>query len=146
MKISIKLFLFCLLLSCSSNISKFKLCAGKKRPYYYPTLEYKGDFYEIKRHFLNNYKTVQLPNNNGIVKIIFHINCKGETGNFSIDTYSLDYKKIPINKEIIKQLLYLAKGLKDWIPARNEEGENINSHKFFAFNIIKGDLIDILPK
>jgi hypothetical protein len=146
MKITIKLFLLYFLTSCSSGNSEFKLCSGIKRPYYFPTLEYKGDFYKIKNHFFNNYTTIQLPNNNGIVKIRFHVNCKGETGNFFTDTYSLDYKKTTINKDITEQLLNLTKSLKDWIPARNEEGENINSHKFFAFKIIKGDLIDILPK
>jgi hypothetical protein len=146
MKIIIKLFLFCLLFSCSSNISEFKLCPGKKRPYYYPTLEYKGSFHEIKRHFFSNYKTIDASNNNGIVKIRFYINCKGETGDFFIDTYSLNYKRISITNKISNQLLYLTKDLKDWIPARNDEGEKINSHKFFAFKIIEGKLIDILPK
>ena len=149
MKTLIKLLLFYFLTSCSSGNSgnsEFKLCSGMKRPYYYPTLEYKGNFYKIKSHFFNNYKTIQLPNNNGIVKIRFNINCKGETGNFFINTYSLNYKNITMNKEITEQLLNLTKGLKNWIPARNEESENINSHKFFAFKIIKGVLIDILPK
>ena len=146
MKILIKLLLFCLLLSCNSNKSEFKLCSGSKRPYYYPTLKYEGNFYKIKNHFFNNYKTIQFPNSNGIVKIRFNINCKGETGNFFIDTYSLDYKNKTINKEITEQLLNLTKDLKDWVPARNDEGEMINSHKFFAFKIIEGKLIDILPK
>jgi len=139
-------FILLFFIRCSFNNSEFKLCSGGKRPYYYPTLEYKGGFYIIKKHFFNNYKTLVCSNNTGIVKIRFDVNCKGEAGNFTIDTYSENYEKSIINDEITKQLLCLTKELKNWIPANNEEGEPINSYKFFAFKLVGGKLIDILPK
>ena len=140
-------FLICIcLLSCNENTQKFELCAGKKRPYYHPTLEYQGGFYKIKKHYYSQYKTTEFPNNTGIVKIRFDINCKGKAGNYFLETYSLDYKNITINKNSTEQLLNLTKNLNDWLPAYDEDGERVNSHKFFAFKIIDGVLIDILPK
>lgn len=89
---------------------------------------------------------IESTKDNGIVRIRFNINCRGESGNFEIETYSLDYKSNRVNNKITKQLIVLTKNLKDWIPATNEEGEKVNSHKFFAFKIINGKLEDILPK
>ena len=51
-----------------------------------------------------------------------------------------------MSKKITKQLLNISKTLDDWIPAYDEDGNSVNSHKFFAFKIVNGKLIDILPK
>ena len=96
----VKLLLVIISFSGCSNInSEFELCSGGKRPYYYPTLTYKGGFYKIKNHFYNNCKIMNNPNSTGIVKIRFDVNCKGETGNFIIDTYSINYKDEIINEK-----------------------------------------------
>ena len=147
MKIIANFLLFFLLFNCcSSNKRDFELCSGKKHPYYHPNLEYSGGFHEIKKHFYDNYKDIGVPNDTGIVKIRFNVNCKGESGDFYTETYNLDYKGITIDEKVTKQLLDLTKTLNDWIPAYNEDGNSINSHKFFAFKILDGKLIDILPK
>ncbi|WP_024741906.1 hypothetical protein [Tenacibaculum maritimum] len=140
-------FIICIcLFSCKNSNEKIELYSGKKWPYYYPTLEYKGGFYEIKKHYFNNYRTIVSPNNSGIVKIRFNINCKGISGNFHLETYSLEYKNTVISKKITDQLFFLTKSLNNWIPGRDEDGETVNSHKFLAFRIVNGKLIDILPK
>jgi len=141
-------FIICIsLFSCSENNEKFELCSGKTHPYYYPALEYNGGFYKIKKHYYSNYKTIELSNNTtGIVKISFNINCKGESGNYFLETYSLNYKNISISKKITEQLLNLTKRLNYWVTAYDEDGDSVNSHKFFAFKIINGKLTDILPK
>lgn len=142
----VNLFLVILFFSCSTNSDpEFELCSEDKRPYYYPALQYKGGFYTIKNHFYNNYNSSENSNISGIVKIRFDVNCKGETGNFKINTYTLDYKDTIIVNQVTKQLLQLTKNLKDWIPA-SENGKLINSYKFFAFKLSNGKLIDILPK
>lgn len=145
MRLLIRLFILILIGSCNSD-NEFNLCSGKTHPYYHPTLEYKGDFYEIKRHFYENYRSVDGINNSGIVKIRFHINCLGESGNYNVQTYSLEYDLNIFNPRITEQLVDLTKKLKKWIPARDEEGNLVDSHKFFAFKIIDGHLKDILPK
>lgn len=146
MKIKI---LFILFISCNFSCNKndsFKLCHNKKYPYYYPTLGYKGGFYEIKQHFYKGYQEIKGENNSGIVRIKFIVNCKGELGNLEVENYSLSYKKTNLNIKIIEQLINLTEKLKDWIPAVDNEGERIDSFKFYAFKIIDGKLIEILPK
>lgn len=132
--------------SCNSNIESFDLCTNTTKPYYYPSLKYKGDFYEIKTHYYTNF----IPTTNGytgFVKISFQVNCRGETGNYTMDRYTLDYKRNPLGAKVSEQFLHLTKELKDWIPARDEEtGEQIDSHKFFMFKLKNGELVDVLPK
>tara|TARA_B110000879_G_C11160704_1_gene508942 strand:- start:1256 stop:1696 length:441 start_codon:yes stop_codon:yes gene_type:complete len=146
MRIIISFLVCACFLGCNESTSKFELCSGKKHPYYHPTLEYHGGFYEIKKHYYSSYQTIESPNNTGIIKIRFNINCKGKTGNYVLETYSLDYKSILITKKITEQLLNLTKNLNDWTPAYDENRNSVNSHKFFAFKIVNGILIDILPK
>lgn len=146
MKKNIYLLSFLILINCKSNDSDFKLCQGSLHPYYYPELEYKGGFYEIKKYFYSEYEQIEDGRNTGIVRIRFNINCNGESGNYEVETCNLDYKNKKMNKKIIKQLLKLTKNLTNWIPAKNEDGAFINSHKFFAFKIVNGKLEDVLPK
>ena len=128
----------------------FSLCDdGKTYPYYYPELEYKGGFWEIKQHFVMDYPMEQfqaLNNNTGILTVKFNVNCKGETGDFSLQFCDFNYHAIKINQEIIDYLLNKTKTLDNWIPGQDEEGNVVNSHKFFSFRIKEGVLLEILPK
>jgi hypothetical protein len=146
MKTFISCIAVCLFISCNSASENFELCGGGLHPYYHPELNYKGSFYAIKEHFKTNYKPVSTGNNTGIVRIQFQVNCKVETGNYNMETYSFNYELTAINTQITAQLLELTKGLKDWIPAKDDEGKTVNSHKFFAFKIVNGQIVDILPK
>ena len=135
-----------LFISCNSESTSFKLCSGGLYPYYHPELKYKGSFYAIKNHFYNGYNKVNSENNNGIVRIQFRVNCKGQAGDFTMETYSLEYISNDMDDRITRQLLKLTQKLDNWIPAVDEDGNTLNSHKFFAFKIINGELKDILPK
>lgn len=137
-----------LLINCINPIeeSDFILCEGDLYPYYYPALNYKGNFYAIKERFYQEYLPVQSTLNSGIVKIGFHVNCQGQTGNFKTETYDFNYSETEIHSKITEQLLKITKSLDQWIPAEKDNGQQVNSHKFFAFKIQDGRLIDILPK
>jgi hypothetical protein len=143
------LFLNTLLFSQEKDTS-FKLCNDESvYPYYYPELKYKGDFWEIKQHYQSTYPTTKfqvLKNNSGIVTVQFKVNCKGQTGDFKILQCDSDYHPITLNKEITDYLMTKTKELKDWIPPKDEEGNIVNSHKFFSFRIKEGILLEILPK
>jgi hypothetical protein len=142
---------FILMQSAFSQIdSTFQLCGtGSKKPYYFPELRHRGGFREIKQHFYLGYdKSVyeKVKNNSGIVRIQFAVNCKGESGQFKIEVCDFNYKISTMHATIIEQLLFLTKALNGWLPAHNDKGEAINSHKFFAFKIENGSIVDILPK
>lgn len=149
MKVADVLTILVLLVSCNHSngtSSDFHLCTNDKHPYYYPPLEYKGGFYEVKEHFFKGYEEIKGKDNTGIIRIKFQVNCKGETGNFEVETYSLSYKKMNLNKNIVEQFVRLTKCLDNWIPAIDDNGGNVDSYKFFAFKIIDGKLQEILPK
>jgi hypothetical protein len=137
-------------IASAQSDSVFALCgSGKTWPYYNPNLTYYGNFRAIKKYYAQSYETekfLKLDNNSGIVRIQFVVNCKGQSGNFVIESCDYNYKICTINPLIVNSLLELTKSLNGWIPAINEEGESQNSHKFFAFKIVKGVIEDILPK
>lgn len=135
-----------LLVSCNHSNNDFHLCANEKHPYYYPPLEYRGGFYEVKEHFFKGYKEVEGKDNSGIIRIKFQVNCKGDMGNFEVESYSLSYKKMNLNKNITEQFVRLTKELDNWVPAIDDKGEKVDSYKFFAFKIVDGKLKEILPK
>ncbi|NQX97149.1 MAG: hypothetical protein HRT73_04600 [Flavobacteriales bacterium] len=149
------ILLFCFLYSTTTifaqeNTEKFSLCENLKTyPYYHPDITYKGDFWVIKEHFKNNYPIdnfKKMSNNSGIITIQFKINCKGKTGDFKVRQCDLNYKKTILNESISNYFLNKTKALKDWIPAKDEDGNTVNSHKFFSFKLNKGKLVEILPK
>lgn len=134
------------ILGCHSNDGGFELCDTSLHPYYYPELKYEGDFYAIKEHFYGKYTPVKEGINTGIIRIRFQVNCEGKAGNYEIETYDTNYRKIEIEPSIKTQLMELTQELNRWIPAKNEDGEEVNSHKFFAFRLLDGKIIDIQPK
>ncbi len=133
--------------ACESEKKGFKLCGSQQLwPYYHPELKNQKSFYQIKNYFFTNYRVVSGRDNNGIVKIRFHVNCEGESGNFEVENYGLDYKEVKLSEEINRQLLELTKQIGQWVPAKDSDGETVNSHKFYAFRVEKGQITDILPK
>lgn len=128
----------------------FTLCDdGKTFPYYYPDLEYKGGFWDIKQHFQSGYPTSQfrvLENNTGIITLQFNVNCTGQIGNFSIQQCDLDYQPTILDSNVTNYFLIKMKTLSNWIPAKDKEGNTVNSHKFFSFRVNEGVLTEILPK
>ena len=152
----LKSFFIIACIFCSTQLfsqekdTTFKLCEQSKTyPYYYHELSYQGGFWEIKQHYISKYPTLtfqKLKNNTGIITIQFKVNCEGQTGDFTILQCDLNYQPMSLNKEITTHFLNETKKLKNWIPGKDEEGNNVNSHKFFSFRIKDGVLLEILPK
>lgn len=128
----------------------FELCGDQKtHPYYNPELKYKGGFWEVKNHFISQYKLnefINLDNNYGIVTIQFVINCEGKIGRFETQSCDLNYKDSQVNSIIITHLLELTKQLNQWVVAKDENKLEVNSHAFLSFRIENGKITEILPK
>lgn len=134
------------LFSCHEKNDNFELCGmGITRPYYVTGLDYKGELYAIEKEFRQHFKSPQ-TNSTGIAKIKFQVNCHGESGNFNYEEYNLDYKKVDLNDSIKIQIEQITKGLDQWIPGKDDDGENVNSFKFLSFRLHDGIIIEILPK
>jgi len=129
---------------------EFKLCEQVETyPYYTNKVTYKGGFWVIKQHYRTKYPTntfQKLKNNSGIITIQFKVNCKGQAGNFIIKQCDLNYEPKILANEITTHFLEETKNLKDWIPGKDENGNNVNSYKFFSFKIKNGILLEISPK
>jgi hypothetical protein len=142
---------FCanLLFSQEKDVS-FVLCGDSLCwPYYNPDITIRGDFWEVKKHYNSAYPKDQfkaLKNNTGIITVTFKVNCKGETGDFSIQQCDFSYQPTIMAKQISDYFLEKSKTLTGWVPGKNEEGIIVNHHKFFSFRIKEGELIQILPK
>ena len=133
--------------SCNRKSGELKLCGiGILKPYYLTGLDYKGGMFAIKEKYKSEYIPVKKGENSGIVKIRFDVNCKGETGNFEFETYSLSYEPVTLNDSIVNQTVSIAKRLVDWIPGVNGDGEKINSFKFISIKLDDGEIKEILPK
>jgi hypothetical protein len=132
------------------NQNEFDLCGdGELRPYYYPELKYNGGLIAIVSHFKQNYHSVKylnFQNTSGLVTVRFHVNCMGETGNYEIITLDFDYNYTQLNAEMVNSILCNVKLLNQWIPAKDDNGNLINSHKFLTFKILNGEIYEILPK
>jgi len=74
------------------------------------------------------------------------VNCHGDTGNFQYESYNLEYEKMDLNDSIEIQIRKITRGLDEWIPGRNDAGENVNSFKFLSFRLDNGIITEILPK
>jgi hypothetical protein len=115
--------------------------------YHHRELKYKGSFWEIKKQYEYPIAKFQnLKNNSGIITIPFKGNCKGETGDFSLQQCDLACQLTRLDTAITTYFLNKTKMLKGWSPAKNKEGKLINSHKFYSLRIRQGILLEILPK
>lgn len=136
-------------LSFGQDTTAFQLCEGKVFPYYYPGLKYQGGFWEIKQHFLKDYPQSEWQGwsqNTGIVVVQFKVNCKGQPGDYTFFSTDLNYRRTKLNAQIERYFVEKTRTLKNWIPAKTEDGQFVNSHKFFSFRLIDGELTEILPK
>jgi hypothetical protein len=149
MKLFRLILLFIHTITFAQNDSNFKLCGqGKMQPYYYPELKYDDDLLVITSHFINDYnskKNINLTSNSGIITIQFQVNCKGETGNYTVKMVDFNFKETNINEKIANEILTFTKGLNKWIPTIDEGGEIVNSHKFLTFKIKNSKIIEIYP-
>lgn len=128
----------------------FELCKETKTyPYYSSKPIYKKGFWELKQSFISAYPKATfktLKNNSGIITIQFKVNCKGETGAFELIQCDLNYNPTVLNEKITSFFLNQTQQLKNWEPGNDEEGNAVNSYKFYSFKIKEGVLIEILPK
>lgn len=143
------ILLFLPFLTFAQNENDFKLCGnGEMHPYYYPELKYEGDLLAITTHFKNDFNTKKwshLKSDTGIITIQFHVNCKGETGDFITKIVDFDFNKTEIDVEIVNEILVFTKNLSEWKPAIDEDGEIVNSHKFLTFKIVNAKITEIYP-
>ncbi|WP_312082130.1 MULTISPECIES: hypothetical protein [Epilithonimonas] len=151
LKVAFLLFCFLGNIFFAQVNDNLELCGDKKvYPYYYlqNSGNYIPDFYQIKGVFNTKYfkeEYSHLENNTGILHITFWVNCKGETGNYSMESFNFDYQYCVLNDKIKQRILELVQSLKIWKPIAEDQLIQ-NFHQYYIFKIKNGEITDILPK
>lgn len=136
-------------ISYDSAIDKkdFILCDANNIKQYHNNhqgLEYKGEKIAIMEEFNKKYIPVNDKNCNGLVRVRFLVNCKGETDRFRAISMNEEYKETTFDSKIIEQLLTISKSLNGWIP-KIMEGKEIDYYQYLIFKMKDGQIIEILP-
>lgn len=115
--------------------------------YYYQDTRYKGGgLYAIRKIFANQYQIPSGSIANGLIRVRFLVNCKGQAGNFELLSLDQNYQEKPMDINVTQQILELCKSLQSWIPGKNSEtNESIDTFKYLSFKIKDGAITDIFP-
>ncbi|MDR6459277.1 hypothetical protein J2786_002384 [Chryseobacterium vietnamense] len=131
-----------------SDNKDYNLCFGKHIfQYFNYTSEpenYKGEKIEIDKIFFMRYKNQNIPNETGLIRIRFVVNCKSETDRFRVIGVDENYNPKKFDNKITSQLLMIAKGLDGWIPKKIKDHE-VDYYQYLIFKIENGNLIEIMP-
>ena len=130
-----------------SDNPNFEICNGENHIKQYfnnsKGLEYLGE----KTALIKEYKKFtpsEKKNQNGIIRIRFVVNCKGETGRFRILEADENYKEFKFDKKITTQLLKITKQLKGW-ESKTIRNNEIDYYQYLIFKIENGKIKEILP-
>ncbi|MDC8098618.1 hypothetical protein [Chryseobacterium rhizosphaerae] len=126
----------------------FNFCFGKYIfQYFNYTNEpenYNGEKIEIDKIFFTQYQNQDIPNETGLVRIRFVVNCKGETDRFRMMGMDENYRSKKFNSKITSQLIAITKGLNGWKPKKIKE-HDVDYYQYLIFRIENGNLIEIMP-
>ncbi|MFK7799446.1 MAG: hypothetical protein AB8E82_18490 [Aureispira sp.] len=128
--------------------ANFIICNGEEKIYQYfnigDNIAIEGDKPYILDHFEQGYQADQMPNESGLIRIRFIVNCQGETDRFRILESDLNYQPKIFDKKISQRLLQLSQSLQGWQP-KKKEGKAVDYYQYLIFKIENGQLIKILP-
>lgn len=126
----------------------FKICNAEDQVIQYfnngQALEYNGEKYAIDSIFFSAFKSIPNPQETGLIRIRFIVNCKGESGRFRMIAMDSEYREREFDKNITEQLMSITKSLKGWTPKVWKETE-IDYYQYLIFKLESGKLISILP-
>ncbi len=125
----------------------FELCYAKHIFQYFNNsggLEYEGEKSAIEKEFSERYKSENIKNETGLIRINFVVNCKGKTDKFRLISMNENYEQKVFAKSITEQLMNITKSLKGWKGKKYKEKE-IDYYQYLIFKIENGQLKEILP-
>ena len=129
---------------------EFQLCDPyiyKNNPsdrYYFKYTSFEGGLYRLRQIYEEKYRPVLNGNNNGIVRIIFVVNCEGDIGQFDVLELDGDYKKKKLTNGISSQLLAILKEAGKWNAGKRRDYP-VDTYKYLSFKIKDGKILEIFP-
>lgn len=126
----------------------FALCRSDAEVFQYfndgKGLNYEGDKPAIVAEFQSKYKADMGIEEEGLLRIRFIVNCKGESGRFRAIGMDREYREKKFHPEITRQLLEITKGLRGW-KTKTLKGETVDYYQYLIFVLEKGNITQILP-
>ncbi|MBK9270284.1 MAG: hypothetical protein IPM48_01690 [Saprospiraceae bacterium] len=126
---------------------EFFLCNEKDIMQYHNNekgLEYKDEKWAILQEFEKKYHHEIDSSQNGLIRVRFVVNCKGQTDRFRIIGMDEYYQAKTFNTQITNQLLDICKNLDGWLPKKLEDVE-MDYYQYLIFKIVNGQLTEIMP-
>jgi len=107
-------------------------------------LEYEGEKAALVEIFKNQYVVPENSLENGLIRIRFVVNCKGETDRFRVIAMDQHYNEKKFDRLIMDQLISITKSLNGWIPKKHR-GKDADYYQYLIFKIRNGQITEILP-
>ena len=128
--------------------NRFEVCDENEiAEYYYNGMGKRNT--KTKREHLYYFKeSYQFPidsTQNGYIRIRFVVNCKGDTGRFSIQETDRNYSEKDFPAEITQQLFKLTSQLGGWLPKKWGHNDSADYNIHIGFKIKNGQIDEILP-
>lgn len=131
-----------------SDDADFQICGHERRiaDYYNSTPD--GRYIHSKKALLDtvemNLDKSKLFNQNGRLVFRFVVNCEGKAGRFIARGYDLDYRPKEFRNETVDHLFSILQKLEKWRPVVIRD-ESRDAYFYITFNIVNGEITDILP-
>jgi len=126
----------------------FKTCYSEEEIFQYFNVgegpQYSGEKTALLNEFNSKYKGITDNNQNGLIRIRFVVNCKGEAGRFRILQSDFGYNEAEFDQKITSQLLEITKGISKWTILYYDDVPS-DYYIYLIFKIKNGHLTEILP-
>lgn len=127
--------------------SNFKLCNTDNdvaQYYRFNGKPYINEKEDLVKTILHKYDNSIVKKENGLVRIRFIINCKGEAGRFRLLAADFNYKEKVFDSNITSQLLHIIESIETW-KVVYKEGVGVDYYFYLIFKIEGGEIKEILP-
>ena len=125
----------------------FKVCKEYRALQYFAfgeNLPYKGEKHESEKIFFEKYNSDNMPDESGLIRIRFIVNCEGNAGRFRLIAMNENYEEKTFAPSITDQLMKITKSLTGW-RAMTDKGSPRDYYAYLIFKIKNGELIEIMP-
>lgn len=133
------------------DLKDFKVCnVHNIIQYYYNGItdgmigENKRNKTELLAYFKEYYQPPIDATQNGYIRIRFIVNCRGETGRFSIQEMDREYKEKQFPFEMTEQLFKLTTRLDGWLPKKWGRIASADYYIHIGFKIKNGQIDEII--
>lgn len=134
--------------SSTDNIN-FRICNGEDKIKQYFNLAegpvYVGEKPSLSRAFKTNYKPVLGQKQNGLIRIRFIVNCKGQADRFRVLQADSNYNETEFDNKVVSQLMEITKGIEEWVILYNDDKQPVDYYNYLIFRITDGQITEILP-